>query len=106
MRSSQTEQRCPSDTALASRNSSVVLILGVGAGSQAFIEELLTKGVKVVALDQAPQLTPEFLASPLARNLTLLTHDFSDYTGGFFVRLVRSYSQSAHTVKDPSVYRL
>ena len=79
MRSSQTEQRCPSDTALASRNSSVVLILGVGAGSQAFIEELLTKGVKVVALDQAPQLTPEFLASPLARNLTLLTHDFSDF---------------------------
>lgn len=79
MRSAQTEQRCPSDTALASRNSSVVLILGVGAGSQAFIEELLTKGVKVVALDQAPQLTPEFLASPLARNLTLLTHDFSDF---------------------------
>lgn len=79
MRSTQTEQRCPSDTALASRNSSVVLILGVGAGSQAFIEELLTKGVKVVALDQAPQLNPEFLASPLARNLTLLTHDFSDF---------------------------
>ena len=36
----------------------------------------------------------------------VFTHDFSDYTGGFFVRLVRSYSQSAHTVKDPSVYRL
>lgn len=82
MCNAQQEKLCPypSDTNFAIPSPSVVLILGLGAGSQAFIEELLTRGIKVVALDQAPQLTPEFLSSPLARNLTLLPHDFSDLT--------------------------
>lgn len=80
MCNAQQEKLCPypSDTTSVTPSPSVVLILGLGAGSQAFIEELLTRGIKVVALDQDPQLSPEFLASPLARNLTLLPHDFSD----------------------------
>ena len=71
-------QLSPQTDTAPTNHSAVVLILGVGLGSEPFITELLAQGVTVVAFDKTPQLSPELLASDLSHNLIVLLHDFSD----------------------------
>ncbi len=57
----------------------VVLVLGLGLGSDHFVKELLASGVRLVALDKAPVISEELLHQGQASGLlTVLPHDFSD----------------------------
>ena len=72
----------PDVSALASSalsSNHVVLVLGLGLGSDHFVKELLASGVRLVALDKAPVISEELLHQGQASGLlTVLPHDFSD----------------------------
>ena len=57
----------------------VVMVLGLGLGSDHFIRELLASGVRLVVLDKSPVISDELLHQGQASGLlTVLPHDFSD----------------------------
>ena len=66
-------------SSLASSTSPVVLILGVGLGSEPFIRELLQHQITVIVVDQKPILSTELTQHGQERGLlTVIPHDFSD----------------------------
>lgn len=57
----------------------VVMVLGLGLGSDHFIRELLASGVRLVVLDKSPVISDELLHQGQSSGLlTVLPHDFSD----------------------------